>query len=198
MKILVVLAHPSERSLAYNLNRVIVESLLNGGHEVRNRDLYGEGFDPVLSRSEWEDYFNNPSRLAHVYARDVNDIAWADALVLVFPTWAYGPPAILKGWFEKAFLPDRAFTMPGPFGLPLAPKLTNIRRIVCVTSSGSPRWLMWLVGHPIRRMVLRGYRMMLHWGCRTKWFQLYRMDAVSDRERRQFERRVVGYFSRLA
>jgi NAD(P)H dehydrogenase (quinone) len=33
----------------------------------------------------------------------------AEALVLVYPVWNYGYPAILKGWFDRVFLPGVSF-----------------------------------------------------------------------------------------
>lgn len=197
MKFLITLAHPSQQSQAHLIHSQIVSVLRAGGHEVRVRDLYAEGFDAILTKGEWDDYFADPSRLFLARTRDIEDLSWAEALVLVFPTWAFGPPAILKGWFEKAFLPGHAFTMPGPLDMPFGPGLPNIRRLICVTSGGSPSWLVWLIGQPVRRTITRGYRLMFHWTCRTKWFQLHRMDDVTDAQRQAFNARVLRYFSSL-
>ncbi|MCK1796728.1 NAD(P)H-dependent oxidoreductase [Streptomyces sp. XM4193] len=36
-------------------------------------------------------------------------VAWADVLVFQFPLWWFGPPAILKGWFDRVFVQGFAF-----------------------------------------------------------------------------------------
>jgi NAD(P)H dehydrogenase (quinone) len=41
-------------------------------------------------------------------------IAWADSLVLQFPLWWYGMPAILKGWFDRVFVKGFAFGVTDP------------------------------------------------------------------------------------
>lgn len=41
--------------------------------------------------------------------REQQKVCDADALVLQFPLWWYGMPAILKGWFDRAFASGFAF-----------------------------------------------------------------------------------------
>ena len=110
MKILLLYAHPVETSFNAALHRLIVEHLIAAGHAVDDLDLYAENFDPRLTRAE---------RLAYHDARSAQDPAdpyvrrllAAEALVLCFPTWNYGYPAILKGFFDRVFLPDVSFRM---------------------------------------------------------------------------------------
>lgn len=42
----------------------------------------------------------------------VEDLRWCDSLVLVYPTWWSGMPAVLKGFFDRVFLPNVAFHLP--------------------------------------------------------------------------------------
>jgi NAD(P)H dehydrogenase (quinone) len=35
----------------------------------------------------------------------------ADALLLVYPTWWFGLPAMLKGWFVRVWVPGVAFSL---------------------------------------------------------------------------------------
>ncbi len=72
--------------------------LTAAGHELRVRDLYAEGFDPVMRDAEWRAYFEDPSVDARpLHADHVADLRWAEGLVLVYPTWWYGPPVDPQG-----------------------------------------------------------------------------------------------------
>ena len=71
--------------------------LAAAGAEVRLRDLYAEGFDPVLSGPEHAGYEDAASNRIPV-ARHVEDLQWCDMLIFVYPTWWYGLPAMIKGW----------------------------------------------------------------------------------------------------
>ena len=65
-----------------------------------------------LSRQERLDD-HAPDRNTRNVADHVAAIRWAEALVFVYPTWWYGLPAILKGWLDRVWVPEVAFTLPG-------------------------------------------------------------------------------------
>jgi NAD(P)H dehydrogenase (quinone) len=100
MRVLVVYAHPLRDSFAAALRDVIVARLREGGHEVDHCDLCAEGFDPVLTPEERRAYNTAQPDLAAVESH-VARLRAAEVLVLCFPTWWYGMPAILKGWFDR-------------------------------------------------------------------------------------------------
>ena len=50
----------------------------------------------------------------------------AEALVLCFPVWNFGYPAILKGFFDRVFLPGVSFKMVDG---KVRPNLWNIRKL---------------------------------------------------------------------
>ncbi len=155
MKTLVVHCHPSPASFTAAVRDRVLKGLAAAGHEVRLIDLYGEGFDPVMSRQEREDYhtagLNEQPVAEHLAA-----LRWCEALVLVYPTWWYGQPAMLKGWLDRVWVPHATFRMPEP-GKPIGRILTNIRFIAAVSTLGSPWWWWTLaMGEPGRRILLRG------------------------------------------
>ena len=187
MRLLVVHCHPDPESYSAALREAVMEGLAEAGHEPRLIDLYAEGFDPVLTREAWRDY---PDGLLN--RRGVEDhveaLLWAEGLVFVYPTWWYGLPAMLKGWLDRVWLPDVAFTLPP--GAPIAPLLTHIRRCEVVTTCGASWWLTQLVGSPGKRTLLRGCRFLMAKRCRTRFFAHYAMDASTDASRARFLRRV--------
>ena len=141
MKVLVLYAHPVESSFNAGLDRTIVERLSAAGHAIDDCDLYAEDFDPRMTRAE---------RLGYHAQRGPNDavagyverLRKAEALVLSFPVWNYGYPAILKGFFDRVFAPGVAFRHDKDGGR-IIPLLTNIRHFWVLTTTGSPWWVEW-------------------------------------------------------
>lgn len=187
MHCLVVYAHPVESSYCAALCERAVAALRAGGHEVRVIDLYGEGFDPVLSRQERIDY-HTPGVNERAVGPYIEAIRWAEALIFVFPTWWYGLPAILKGWLERVWVPHVTFTM--PHDAPIRGLMHNIRRLSVITTSGASRWWLTLAGNPGRRTILRGVRALCHPRCRTIWLAHYAIDDSTDRSRAAFLARI--------
>src|SRR6478736_5542707 len=97
MRVLVVYCHPVETSFHAALHQEVLRNLRAAGHEVDDCDLYAEGFDPVMSREERLVYHEVPGNQAPL-AGYVERLRRADALVLCFPTWCFGLPAMLKGF----------------------------------------------------------------------------------------------------
>src|SRR6056297_94979 len=128
MRALVIYCHPREGSFTAAVRDVVLSRLAAAGAEARLRDLYAEGFEPVLTGAEWTGYLDSPANVAPV-ARDVDDLRWADTLIFVYPTWWYGLPAMLKGWLDRAMLPDVAFLMPDAEHTDIRPGLTHIGRL---------------------------------------------------------------------
>lgn len=190
MRLLVVAAHPNADSFNARLRRTVEETLRAGGHELRVRDLYAEGFDPVMDAAEWRAYFDDPAATEARLADHVADLRWAEGLVLVYPTWWYGPPAMLKGWFERVWLPGVTFRVPKTRFGRVSRTLDNLRLFVVVTTSGSPWWWLRLVRDPGRNLFTRAMRPLLHPRCRVVWRQLHAMNHATTKDRERFVARV--------
>jgi NAD(P)H dehydrogenase (quinone) len=191
MHILLIACHPRDDSYNAALRRTVQATLEAKGHEVRLRDLYAEGFRPALSAAEHA-VTNAPGVNRAGIEREVEDLHWAEALVLVYPTWWYGMPAMLKGWFDRVWLPGIAFRI-GPGAI--EPLLTKIRRIAVVTTYGSPLWLLWYLGWPDRKVVGRGLRRLCARDCRLDWHYLTHMDRRERWELDRFLARTQAAFA---
>ena len=111
MRVLVLFAHPVETSFQAALHGATVAALKQAGHAVDDCDLYAEGFDPVLSREERMNYHDPDQSAGNRSQSYVERVLAAEALVLNFPVWNFGYPAILKGFFDRVFLPGVSFEL---------------------------------------------------------------------------------------
>jgi NAD(P)H dehydrogenase (quinone) len=198
VNVLLVSAHPLADSYVAAVRAAAVAGLEAAGHAVDMVDLDAEGFEPRVSRREWE-RSNRPSRPAE-WPADVRAHAArlrrADALVLVYPTWWGAQPAILSGWLDRVWIDGVALTR-RPGSRRARPGLPNIRHLVAVTTHGSPKWINALEGEPGKRVVLRRMRACCHPLVRTRWIALYGVDRSDDAERRAFLTRVERSMAQL-
>ena len=152
MQALVVLAHPLSDSLCAHLAREAVDALKARGADVDVLDLYAETFQPALTAAERRLHYATPEPGPDIVALQQR-LAAADTLVLVFPTWWFSMPAILKGWFDRVWAPKFAFE----HGTPLKPLLNGLKSCLVVTTLGSPWWIdRIVVRQPVKRVLRTG------------------------------------------
>jgi len=109
-KIFIISAYPDQESFGTNLvSNYLKESLANG-HQVILFDLAKSTFDPILHHG-----YKQIQALEDELVTAQKNIIWADHLVFFFPIWWGGAPAILKGFFDRTFLPGFAFNYTGKF-----------------------------------------------------------------------------------
>ena len=173
--------------------------LAAAGHEVRLTDLYAEGFRPELSRDDREahlvDHRREPDRRPEI-GPYVENLQWCTMLVVVYPTWWSGQPAMLKGWFDRVLVRGVAWDHPDGTTR-LTPLLRNIRHVVGVTSHGSSKWINAIEGETGKRTLSRSVRAMCSRRCRTHWIALYTIDRSTAHQRQRFLERVEQRISRL-
>jgi len=117
MRVFIVHAHHEPKSFNGAMTREAVTALESAGHQTEVSDLYSMGFDPVSDRRNFTtmldpDYLKQQAEEAHAaasrgFAADVqgelDKLFWCDTLILQFPMWWFGLPAILKGWVDRVF-----------------------------------------------------------------------------------------------
>ncbi len=197
MRFLILFSHPDQQSYSAALLKTVKNSLIKNGHQVKIIDLYEENFDPVLNIKEWNSYLENTEKNILNLKKHIEFLKWAEGLIFIFPTWMYGPPAIMKGWLERVWLPKVAFEISsGKQNIPIG-KLKNISRFCVVTTSGSPRWWLWFIGNPGKSMLFKGYKILFNRYCKYKWLQLYDMNHTNSSDRENFLTKVSNYFSSI-
>lgn len=151
MRVTLLLAHPAPDSLTHRFADHLQTDLEQRGHAVTRRDLYAEGYGPLRDRDTHTRY------RAQTPSPDQNGLSKTEGLVMVFPVWWGGPPAILKGWMDQELAPGVAYHPPEHPGGPLRPGLTNLRAALVVTTMGAPAWYDRLVmRQPLRRILHKG------------------------------------------
>lgn len=183
MNVLVVYCHPDAASFTAAIRDAAVEALRSAGHVVQVRDLHGSGFDPVFSADERRTH-KTEGASAEV-GEYVAELRWCEHLVLVYPTWWSGQPAMLKGWVDRVWVRGVAWELPVGSNRVQA-RLKNVRRITAVTTHGSPKWINALEGEAGKRTMTRSLRAMCHPLTRTKWIAMYGVDTSTPRDREAF------------
>lgn len=171
MHTLVLYAHPCPESYNAAVHEVVVRTLRSRGWEVDDCDLNAEGFSPVLTEAEHRGYHEAPDNIEPV-KNYVERLLAAEVLVMVFPVWNFGYPAILKGFLDRVFLPEISFNLKDG---KISPGLTNITKLAACTTYGGDRLRAILNGDPPRKNVTRAVR----YACGlppTKYVALYDMN----------------------
>ena len=219
-RVVVVFCHPVRESLVGAATDRTMAALQTIGHDVRLIDLYGEHFDPVLDAAGLKAHLDAPETKTHL-TRVAASLRWCDTLVFVYPTWFGSQPAMLKGWFDRMLAHGVAFALPSTSGAVssateaaptfverllrlvfrsdnrIRPTLTNVRRLLVVTTHGSPKWINAIQGEPGKRVILRGIRSLCHPFATSRWISFYDNDQADQRDRADFLNRVEAEMLRL-
>ncbi|MBE7421736.1 MAG: NAD(P)H-dependent oxidoreductase [Zoogloeaceae bacterium] len=190
MKCLLVTAHPLAGSLCGHLAECAALALAATGHEVLHEDLYAQGFSPALSAAERRSYYTAHFDDAAV-AQQAARLREAEVLVLVFPTWWFGFPAMLKGWFDRVWGPGIAYDHADDLGR-IRPRLHRLRHVLAVTTLGSPWWVDWFIlRRPVRRVLKTALLGTCAPACRFEMLSLYRSEKLAPETVTAFARRIA-------
>jgi putative NADPH-quinone reductase len=189
MKCLVVIAHPSTHSLCHAMARATIAALKAGGHEVQVEDLYGSGFSPTLTVNERQSYYS-PAYDSAAVQDQIDCLLSAEALVLVFPTWWFGFPAVLKGWFDRVWAPGIAYDHATDLGA-IKPRLHNLRSALAITSLGSPWWVDRLIlWQPVKRVLKTALLGTCAPRCQLEMLSLYKAESLTPVDVQRFCSRI--------
>lgn len=149
MNIFLAYAHLEPQSFNAVLKDTAVAALRTAGHVVQVSDLYAMDFNPVADATDFRTprdasciHYSSEQELAlpaGEFAADIREeqekLRWCHALILQFPLWWLGPPAILKGWIDRV--------LPAIFSYAdrdrrARPPYAGKRAMVAVTTGGPP------------------------------------------------------------
>jgi NAD(P)H dehydrogenase (quinone) len=194
MHVLYLYCHPLPESFHAAIRVTALDGLAAARHDVDLLDLYAEGFDPVMSADERRRY-HDTGRNRGGLERHVERLQAAEALVVQFPVWSFGPPAMLKGYFDRLLMPGVAFDLSDPSRVKSL--LSKLKRIAGITTYGRPRWNAIAVGDPPRRLVTRYLPRFAAERARVDYHALYHMNVATDVQRAAFMDKVRAAMARF-
>ncbi|REC63788.1 flavodoxin family protein [Chryseobacterium pennae] len=103
-KIVVINGHPAQESFNSVIAESYIHSAVASGAEVRYIAIGKLNFNPNLQFG-----YQQRMELEPDLVKALEDIQWSDHQVWIHPVWWLGMPAIMKGFFDRAFLPGITF-----------------------------------------------------------------------------------------
>jgi putative NADPH-quinone reductase len=183
-KIYILAGHPDTDSMCVRLADSYAAGAHMSGHEVKRTNLGDMKFDPILHHG-----YRVIQPLEPDLIQFQNDVKWCDHLVIVYPSWWSTMPALLKGLFDRAWLPGFAYKFL-PSGLGWMRLLKGRTGRVFVTSDSMPILARFLFGdntNEIQDGIL--------WfaGIHTKMKKCGPMKKISDEGKKKWMNKFVEY-----
>jgi putative NADPH-quinone reductase len=135
---LVIYAHPNKEGHNGFFLQAVERESRRRGWELEVIDLYQIDYDPVLKSQEH--YTSGNKKISRQNLEFQQKIRRSSRIVVIFPHWWQGPPAILKGFFDRVLTPGFAFKYKGVF----PKRFLKGKKAIVLSSSGTPRWVNWL------------------------------------------------------
>lgn len=136
-RVFIINGHPGRVSLSHGIAEAYANAAREADHEVRLQHLNDMRFDM--------DHENGGYRklkpLEPVLENFLENLNWAEHIVLTTPVWWGGMPAKLKGLFDRTLLPGRAFNPRNSVCGSPEPMLSGRTARVFATSD-TPSWAM--------------------------------------------------------
>lgn len=133
MKYLILYAHPNPKSFNHAILETVQAELQKAGKEVSVRDLYAQNFNPVLSANDLAGMMQG--QLQPEIKAEQEFVGSADLIVVIYPLWWAGMPAILKGYIDRVFTEGFAYSIVGPD----LKGLLQGRKVLLITTTGAPQ-----------------------------------------------------------
>lgn len=147
-RVLIVQGHPDDKTthLDHALADAYAQGVRDAGGEVRRVEIAQIDFPLLRSQKDFE-HGEPPAGLAQALV----DIAWCEHVVVVFPLWLGGAPALLQGFLEQTMRPGHAFRYLEGGRIEMLLKGRSARLVVTMGMPGFIyRW--WFMAHGVRRL----------------------------------------------
>jgi len=103
-KIFILLGHPDTGTMSDEFATAYEQTAKAAGHEVRRMNIGELVFDPVLHKG-----YRAIQELEPDLKTIQENMRWCEHFVFVYPVWWSATPALVKGMFDRMWLPGFAF-----------------------------------------------------------------------------------------
>ncbi len=147
MRTLIILGHPDKDSFCCHLADAYENGAREKGGDVMRINLVDLNFDPILRKG-----YRQIQSLEPDLIEAQRLIKWANHLVFVYPVWWSSPPALLKGFIDRVFLPGFAFKYRENSSMWDKLLIGRSARLI-LTSDAPVAWLYFAYFHPALNMM---------------------------------------------
>lgn len=132
--IVVITGHSNQKSFCRSMALAYMETASAKGHDVIDLNLIELDFDPILRAG-----YTKKQELESDLIDAQEKIKKADHLVFIYPNWWGAPPALLKGFIDRVFLPGFAFKYVENSLMPK--KLLKGKTVDIIVTMDTPIWI---------------------------------------------------------
>lgn len=140
-KILIFHGNSATDTFTHTLADTYESRALDAGYDVRRINIGSLAFDPVLHRG-----YKEIQQLEPDLIKVQDDIRWADHIVFIYPNWWCAMPALMKGMFDRMWLPGFAFNFDKETGLRTEHLSGKTARVIIVLGTYTPFMAWWKFG----------------------------------------------------
>lgn len=184
-KIFILLGHPDKETYSGSFATAYEEAAREAGHEVRRCNLGEVPFDPILHKGYKEIQQLEPGLLAIQ-----EDIKWADHFVVIYPNWWNTMPALLKGFFDRAWIPGFAFNFDKQTKKIIQRLKGKTANVIIVSGTFTPFMIWWKFGD-FKNEIQRG--LLEFSGFKTKVTTFGPCERVDDAQREAWMKEVRAW-----
>lgn len=167
-KIFLLLGHPDKSGISGAFADAYEAGARKAGHEIVRMNIGEMQFDPILHKG-----YRAMQELEPDLKRFQELVKTSDHFVIIHPVWWVGMPAILKGLFDRAWLPGSAFRymkMQNGTRTPFWHRLYRGKTARIILSSGTQPWMVRLLPGNVNAQLRWGILWFAGFTVRTTWY----------------------------
>ena len=184
--VLIIYAHPDEKSFNAAVLNQVVTTLKAGGNKCSVIDLYKEEYNPVLTAAEMKGWISQDTAMYQ------NMISKATDIIFIFPVWWFRAPAVLEGFIDKTFVPKFAYRFKpliGKYGMPVP--LLKDKNVLAFITHGAPALpVKTLYVNVVKYRFLLGFLSFCFNIFKCRIVQLWSVPFINESKRQQYLEKV--------